>query len=952
MMRKLFLLSFLLSVFISFGQTTFVPDDGLENRLQQLGLDSGPLDDLVLTANINTLEDFSPGNFTITDITGLQDFIALTDLTLNDEIADLSPIEGLVNLEDLSISDATATSLNLSELVNLTFISLRRLSNITSVNLSSNVNLTEVVLEDSGFTSVILSNNPLVESLDILDTQISTLDLSSCTALRSFNIVRNSLLQNIDFTQNTAIEFFTVDENDVLTSLDFSNSPSITSVDINDNPMLTFIDIKNGNNTAIGQTFKVKDNDALNCVQVDDAAWSWINWRFPTDYFAGFSEDCSVTNNITEVPDANFEQRLITLGYDAGPTNGMVHTPNIVAVTSLSVNNAGIADLTGVEDFTALGTLRVFDNSLTSLDVSQNLELKDLRCFNNQLSVLDVSANTKLEDLRCFDNTIESLDLSNNGLLESVKVYNNNLSSLNVKNGNNSNISTFETTGNSNLTCIDVDDVAYANSNWTDIDSQTSFSLNCDGGGGGATVSIPDIYFEEYLESIGAGNGIDYDGLADLAACQALTSVVLNNIGTVEDLTGIQEFTSMTYLNVSGNSIQSVDLSSNTNLVTLDISSNLLTALDVSSNINLTSLSVSNNSLTSLDVSDLSALEILRCNSNQLTELNVVENTDLLELNVSSNSLVDLNLLSNTNLEQLYAESNSLEYLDLSQNASLTTVTVILNSLIGLNLKNGNNTALSNGNFAAFDNPNLTCIQVDDVNYSNSNWGQIDMASSFSENCTPVNDNCSFPIPIVLGQDTPGDTTSASAGVDNPNCAQSGIVLFDVWYQVDAPASGSIVLNLSAQPLIAKIAIYDSCSDDQPFACDEDTLSADNLNPGQTYYLRVWLEASTGARTSSSGQTGSFTMNVEDAEVLSVSDESNKEVKLGLYPNPTSDIVNIQLSTNERIENIEVYSLMGKRVLQKQDPTNQFDLSSLSSGVYIIQVETNRGRYSRKLLKK
>ncbi len=949
MMRKLYLCSLLLVASISFGQTTFVPDDAFESRLQQLGLDSGPLDDLVLTANINTLEDFSPGNFIITDITGLQDFIALTDLSLNDEIADLSPVEGLVNLESLSIGDATATTLDLSELVNLTFISLRRLSNITSVNLSSNVNLTEVVLEDSGFTSITLSNNPLVESLDILDTQISTLDLSSCTALRSFNIVRNPLLQNIDFTQNTAIEFFTIDENDVLTSLDFSNSPSITSVEINDNPMLTFIDIKNGNNTAIGQTFKVKDNDALNCVQVDDAAWSWINWRFPTDYFAGFSEDCSVTNNITEVPDANFEQRLTTLGYDAGPTNGMVHTPNIIAVTSLSVNNVGITDLTGIEDFMALETLRVFDNSLTSLDVSQNLELKDLRCFNNQLSALDVSANTKLEDLRCFDNTIESLDLSNNGLLESVKVYNNNLSSLNVKNGNNTSISTFEATGNSNLTCIDVDDVAYANNNWTDIDSQTSFSLSCSGGGGGATVSIPDAYFEDYLESIGAGNGVDFDGLADLAACQALTAVDLNNLGTVEDLTGIQEFTSMTYLNASGNSIESVDLSSNTNLVTLDISNNMLTTLDVSSNINLASLTVSNNSLTSLDVSELSALEILRCNSNQLTELNVVENTALLELNVSSNSLVDLNLLSNTNLEQLYAESNALEYLDLSQNTSLTTVTVILNSLIGLNLKNGNNTAISNSNFAAFDNPSLTCIQVDDVNYSNSNWGQIDMASSFSENCTPVNDNCSFTIPIVLGQDTPGDTTSASAGANNPNCAQSGIVLFDVWYEVDAPASGSIVLNLSAQPLIAKIAIYDSCSSDQPFACDEDTLSADNLTPGQTYYLRVWLESSTG-RTNT-GETGSFTMNVEDAEVLSTSDESNLTQKLELFPNPTSDIVNIRLPNNESIQAIEVYSLIGKRVLRTDEATNQLDTGALPNGVYVIQVETNNRRYSRKLLK-
>ena len=62
MMRRLFLLSFLLISTITIGQNTFVPDDAFESRLQQLGLDSGPLDDLVLTANINTVEDFSPGN--------------------------------------------------------------------------------------------------------------------------------------------------------------------------------------------------------------------------------------------------------------------------------------------------------------------------------------------------------------------------------------------------------------------------------------------------------------------------------------------------------------------------------------------------------------------------------------------------------------------------------------------------------------------------------------------------------------------------------------------------------------------------------------------------------------------------------------------------------------------------------------------------------------------------
>jgi hypothetical protein len=61
---------------------------------------------------------------------------------------------------------------------------------------------------------------------------------------------------------------------------------------------------------------------------------------------------------------------------------------------------------------------------------------------------------------------------------------NNQLTSLDVRNGNNINIDHssypgFKTENNPNLTCIDVDDVNYSTTNWTDIDPQHYFSTNC-----------------------------------------------------------------------------------------------------------------------------------------------------------------------------------------------------------------------------------------------------------------------------------------------------------------------------------------------------------------------------------------------------------------------------------------------------------------------------------------
>jgi len=53
------------------------------------------------------------------------------------------------------------------------------------------------------------------------------------------------------------------------------------------------------------------------------------------------------------------------------------------------------------------------------------------------------------------------------------------LTSLNVKNGNNTNITLFNCNLNPDLTCVEVDDAAYSTANWSNIDSQSSFSEDC-----------------------------------------------------------------------------------------------------------------------------------------------------------------------------------------------------------------------------------------------------------------------------------------------------------------------------------------------------------------------------------------------------------------------------------------------------------------------------------------
>ena len=61
----------------------------------------------------------------------------------------------------------------------------------------------------------------------------------------------------------------------------------------------------------------------------------------------------------TAIPDANFEQALIDLGYDSLPINGSVPTANISSIQILDVSNKNISDLRGIEGFAALEDLNL-----------------------------------------------------------------------------------------------------------------------------------------------------------------------------------------------------------------------------------------------------------------------------------------------------------------------------------------------------------------------------------------------------------------------------------------------------------------------------------------------------------------------------------------------------------------------------------------------------------------
>ena len=152
--------------------------------------------------------------------------------------------------------------------------------------------------------------------------------------------------------------------------------------------------------------------------------------------------------------------------------------------------------LTGldVSKNTGLQYLLCHSNPLMSLDVSKNKALLSLDCSYNQLTSLDVSKNTALRYLVCYSNQLKSLDVSKNTDLKILYCYSNQLTSLNLKNGNNDILYSMRAYNSPNLNCIQVDNVANANSytiskDWQK-DASASYNKNC-------TLSITDFNKKE-----------------------------------------------------------------------------------------------------------------------------------------------------------------------------------------------------------------------------------------------------------------------------------------------------------------------------------------------------------------------------------------------------------------------------------------------------------------------
>ena len=104
-----------------------------------------------------------------------------------------------------------------------------------------------------------------------------------------------------------------------------------------------------------------------------------------------------------------------------------------------------------------------------------------------------------------------------------------------------------------------------------------------------------------------------------------------------------------------------------------------------------------------------------------------------------------------------------------------------------------------------------------------------------------------------------------------------------------------------------------------------------------------------GSGTNASGQMIAFYL--DTSEFLSVNDAVKEKSSIGIYPNPVADI--LYFKGTGKIENAEIYNMVGQRVKSFNAVEGQIDVSSLSKGDYILQYSVKGGKKETyKLIKK
>jgi len=195
MKQKLSILILLCFSFFLNAQRTNIPDVNFEKALISLGYDDTE-DGSVLTENIDGILILTISSKGISNLNGIEDFTALTELNCQDNSLNTLDISKNINLTKLFCHSNQLTNLDISKNINLKNFSCHT-NKLTVLDLSKNVKLEDISCDSNQLTSLDLSEKPLLKNIRCTMNQLTSLNLSNSPLIHEIYCDINKL-ENLD----------------------------------------------------------------------------------------------------------------------------------------------------------------------------------------------------------------------------------------------------------------------------------------------------------------------------------------------------------------------------------------------------------------------------------------------------------------------------------------------------------------------------------------------------------------------------------------------------------------------------------------------------------------------------------------------------------------------------------------------------------------------------------
>jgi hypothetical protein len=724
--------------------------------------------------------------------------------------------------------------------------------------------------------------------LDLSNTTLinNSIDLSQLPRLTDVDLI-NTQLTSLDPSQNPALRRIEINNNNV-SSIDVSQNPNLTILSLDNNNLISSIDVTN-NNQLISLGVANLELNNLDLTQNPDL-----------DFL-----DCS-GNNLEEL---NLTQ------------NG-----NLTQLRSSS-NNINSIDLSQ-----NLLLERVSLNPMLNLDITSlsNLELLTV----SGLSSIDLLNNTELETLICSNTLLTNIDLSNNINLTTLFLRDNYfLETVNIKNGNNTTLSTFQTTLSTNIQYICVDDISYAQSNFSLPSPFTAFVDDCSIIDSNNRI-VGNVKYDSNNDGCDNNDNIIINQKIMTSNNIGLSKAIFtNSIGDYSFVVGEGDYT--TSVSNLDTFVQADPINADNIVVGFD--NNLTENFCLSATQSVSDLSVSIVPVTEARPGFNSTYKLFVVNEGTTPGSgNVIFSFDNSKQNIiSSNPIFDsstLETLSFNFSNLLPFEQMEIEIIMNSFVPPIVNDGDVLSFNVTVNLDTQDD-EIDNNIFDfdqivvnSFDPNDKLVVQgdeifiedIDEYLYYIIRFQNTGSASAINVNIIDKLDFFSYDLssfqPVAASHDF---NTIVSAG----NLVQFEFDNINLPAQVndDIGSNGYVIYRIKPSPVFVSIG--------------------DIISGNASIYFDFNLPILTN------------TVFTEVVDTLSI-EELQSSSSILLFPNPTSDIINISYQKeSDKINSLAIYSTNGKLLYQINKEVKNIDVSNFASGLYILKMKTNRGEVNRRFIK-